>query len=136
MVVAFDFGGSSIKLGIIDSGDIIAQTVIGDIDSRLIKPLLPRMHETINSLCQSIHQDDRDITKIGMAIPSVVDSKKGRVLSEYVKYQDFNDADLHGWVKKNWGCDLKLENDARATTRRFTHAGHGDHAQAGYDHKE
>ncbi len=114
MVVAFDFGGTSIKLGLVHGEDVLAQTTIEDIDTSLIAPLLPQLKSSVSDLCQKAQLDESSIECLGMALPSVVDSKKGIVLSEYVKYQDFNQANLHDWVLEQWQCDLRMENDARA----------------------
>ena len=114
MVVAFDFGGTSIKMGLVDRGQMLGQASIGDIDATLIEPLLPQLHEAVKNLYSSAGLSESNIKGIGMALPSIVDSKKGVVLSEYVKYQDFNQADLHTWVHDKWRCELRMENDARA----------------------
>lgn len=114
MVVAFDFGGTSIKLGLVHGEDVLVQTTIEGINTSLIAPLLPQLKSSVSDLCQKAQLDENSIECVGMALPSIVDSKKGVVLSEYIKYQDFNQANLHHWVRKQWQCDLRMENDARA----------------------
>ena len=114
MVVAFDFGGTSIKLGLVHGQDVLVQTTIEDIDTSLITPLLPQIKSSVRDLCKKIQLEESAIESVGMALPSIVDSKKSVVLSEYVKYQDFNQANLPRWVYEQWHCDLIMENDARA----------------------
>lgn len=114
MIVAFDFGGTSIKLGLVQGNKVLEQTTIGGIDTSRIIPLLPLIRAEVSNLCRKGNLDERSIACVGMALPSIVDSKKGIVLSEYVKYEDFNQAKLHAWVHNQWKCDLIMENDARA----------------------
>lgn len=49
-----------------------------------------------------------------MAFPSIVDNENGKILSDYVKYKDTNDLNLHHWAMTKYNAPMVLENDSRA----------------------
>lgn len=114
MIAAIDLGGTSIKVGLVKGETVLGQSVIEDIDTSQLGPNLSIIEDTVRSLCRNTQLDETEICQVGLAVPSIVDSKAGMVLSKYVKYQDFNELNLQHWARDQWQSSLKVENDARA----------------------
>ncbi|MEO6435107.1 MAG: ROK family protein, partial [Tepidisphaeraceae bacterium] len=110
--IAIDFGGTRIKLGVIDKGQLRAMRVL-DAESRSgLGPRLPAIQEAITSICLEAKLDARSCRGIGMALPCLVSG--GRIVSAIDKYPDAIELDLSAWAREALGLPLVLENDANA----------------------
>lgn len=123
--IVVDIGGTSIKLALVAAGKLLAEDVIEVADNRQLAPILPVIVERVNSLMSSLGIQHHDLGGVGAAFPCIIDSKQGRILSDFVKYTDANDLDLHGWVNETWQIPLVMENDARAALVGEWQYGHG-----------
>lgn len=113
-VLAIDFGGTRIKIGIVENGNIITATSASASSSESIeKNISGTIQKTLTFLAKE-NINESTITGIGIALPVIVDSINNRVLTKYVKYRDAKDFDFNAWFKNNWDLPLQLENDARA----------------------
>ena len=113
-VICIDFGGTSVKYGIIQSGgEIIAHSSIEAVAGDTMASNLQRLNYSILDLLNSISVSVKDIIGIGIALPSIVDNQN-HVLSRFTKYGDANDFDFDNWAQQEWGVPIVLENDARA----------------------
>ena len=113
-VIAIDFGGTKIKLGVVDNGSILCATSINATAGDTIEK---NLEDTVVFLrlylaAQNIPQES--VSGIGIALPVIVDSDNNKVLTQYVKYSDARGFDFNEWFRKNWDVKLQLENDARA----------------------
>lgn len=110
--IAFDFGGTRLKAGLISNGRVLDEREYDVADNSRIVQLLPWMSSTIENMLSATKNED--VAGIGMAYPGVVDSKNMQVLSRYVKYADVHDFDFVAWTNSQWGLPFAMENDARA----------------------
>jgi glucokinase len=113
-VLAIDFGGTSIKFGVIDvGGKIMAFSNLVASPADTIEKNLATINQLLSSLLSKNNINREQISAIGIAVPSIV-GKNNRVLSRYVKYTDASDFDFNSWAKNEWGVPIIVENDARA----------------------
>ena len=113
LTIGIDFGGTSIKIGLIDNEQLIhVRQIPADSDGTL-KNKLPEIEECVETIMAE-HAAGMTPRAIGMAFPSIVDSISMRITTEYVKFSDAIRLDLPSWAKSRWGIPLVLENDARA----------------------
>ena len=107
--VSIDFGGTTIKLAIVEDGRVLARSRLPAFSGEGLKERLPDLEKRIRELT-----DLRTLDGIGIAIPGIVDHKAKRVLSVNGKYTDAVGMDLNAWCKKAFGLEMILENDANA----------------------
>ncbi len=112
-VLACDVGGTRIKLGIVEGGQLLGQNMIPAESDRGLAHALPRVTEGLLNLCRETGIAPEACRGIGMGFPALVDSKMGRVLDEYGKYQDAPNLDLNAWARDSLGLPLAIDNDAR-----------------------
>ncbi len=113
--IAVDLGGTSIKAGIVAGAEVLAAESIPANSREGLAPQLPRMAGLINRLCAARHLEPSDCLGIGMAVPFLVDPVRQRIRSApRKKYGDACEVDLAAWSRKEFGMDLRIENDAHA----------------------
>jgi glucokinase len=112
-VLACDVGGTRIKLGIVESGRILASEIIAAESGRGLAQALPRMTETLRALCSRIGIRPAQCRGVGIGFPALVNCDEGRVLNEYGKYCDAPDQDLGAWARESFDLPLAVDNDAR-----------------------
>ncbi|MBX2814813.1 MAG: ROK family protein [Saprospiraceae bacterium] len=114
ITIGADLGGTMIKLGLIDSGELVATTKLISQAEKSLNDQLPALEQGINGLLSSYGISGSDLKAIGIALPGVVDPVQKRMVSNYNKFSDANDIDLAGWARKVWDVSLSMNNDARA----------------------
>lgn len=107
-----DLGGTRIKFGVIDNGELVSTASIVVPSSEHFAAVLPDIERQIDHMLQEGGYDS--LQGVGMAFPTIVDSDNMKLLYRYVKYNDANDLDLKGWALNRWNAPLAMENDARA----------------------
>ncbi|CAN5606237.1 ROK family protein [soil metagenome] len=112
--IVLDLGGTLIKLALVRENELLAVSEIQVSDHTLLKPFLPIIEEKVMGMAKTCNISEREFAGIGMAFPSIVDSNNGKILSDYVKYKDTNDLNLHHWAKSKYNAPILLENDSRA----------------------
>ena len=95
-VIALDFGGTRIKFGLVEHGQLLSADTITVPSSDSFAALLPIIEQHINHMLKV--SVTPAIDSIGMAFPTIVDSDRMRLLYKYVKYNDANDIDLAAWA--------------------------------------
>jgi glucokinase len=111
-IVAIDFGGTRIKLGVLDGGRLAAMRVL-EAESRAgLGPRLPAIEEATRAALSEASIPLERCRGIGMALPCIV--RGARILSSIDKYPDAIDIDLPAWAHQTFGLPLVLENDANA----------------------
>ena len=106
MELCIDFGGTEIKLAVIEDGAILASenlSVTGD-SSDLA---------SATDVARRISADFAP-TAVGIAVPGVVDPASGRMLHANAKYDFLRDFNLQTWASDELGLPAVVENDARA----------------------
>lgn len=113
-ILAIDYGGTRIKFGLLEKeGNIIAVDLVkADPDDTIEKNLDTIHRQALASFAHLL--PTHPLTGIGIALPSIVDTKTNRVVSRYVKYTSAAGFDFNDWAKRTWGLPLAMENDARA----------------------
>lgn len=104
--VAIDLGGTAVKLGVFESGDLVAGDELSVVDGEIG---LDEVAERVESLLRG-----EPAAAIGIAVPGVVDPRTSSLLSAHGKYAALHDLDLAAWSSTRLGCRAVVENDARA----------------------
>src|ERR1700761_7761598 len=112
-VLACDLGGTRMKIGITQSGRVLAQTVVPANSKLGLRHNLPKLKAPWLELLAGLKLDVTECAGISVAFASLIDIKCGRVLAEYGKYADAMDIDLRAWARQEFGLPLAIENDAR-----------------------
>jgi len=110
-VIAVDFGGTNIKIGIIDKGLVQSVRMISAESSQGIRPKLAEVKDEVFGMLQENKLSLADMTAIGVAIPGIVNSKEKRVISINKKYSDAIEVDFEAWGKEAFGLPIMLDND-------------------------
>jgi len=111
VAVGVDMGGTTIKLGLIHNGDVVAQTSLA---ASSHMNLISRLAEVADKADELLDQHHAEPFGIGIAFPGIVDNVRHRVLSKYVKYPDAQEVDFARWAIERWNIPVALENDAKA----------------------
>jgi glucokinase len=112
-VLACDFGGRRIKLGVVHEGQVLASTVL---PARSDQPLAKRLPDVARAFCELLrgHSIARDDCRgIGISYPSIIDPASGQILDEFGKFGPVSSEDLRAWAAAEFGLRLVIENDAR-----------------------
>jgi glucokinase len=108
MELCIDFGGTEIKLGVLDRGEPVrtAAVPVGEGD-------LEAAAAAANALAAGLAP-----TAVGIAVPGVVDRAAGRMVRAHDKHPRLDGLDLVTWARDAFGLpaglNIIIENDARA----------------------
>lgn len=111
--VGIDLGGTLIKIGLLQSGNLLFQTKLEAHSGGGLKNQLPTIVSAINDLLNTAQALPRQVSGIGLAFAGLVDSEQQRILSTNKKYDDGPEIDLLAWARDQWGWPLFALNDAR-----------------------
>lgn len=114
MDIAIDFGGTTIKLGLIEKGQAAAQAIIPAYSGQGLIKRLPDVEQAVLDMLEISEISLQQCRGIGFAIPGIVDFDSGQLLSVNEKYADAVGFSFSGWAKDTFGLRSVLENDARA----------------------
>ncbi|WP_270369189.1 ROK family protein [Microbacterium algeriense] len=107
MELCIDFGGTEIKLAVIDghrvlaSGGIAVQGGPSDLAAAAVE-------------ARRLLEQTGAPEAVGIAVPGVVEPGTGRMLHANAKYDFLRDLDLSAWSLAEFGVPAAVENDARA----------------------
>jgi len=113
MIIGIDFGGTRIKLGLVHQAKLLDTEIIEAKSAEAIGPRLPDIENWIKSIFRRNKIPIDQLTGIGAAFPSIVDSRAMRVLTANNKYPDAGDIDMKKWALEVFGVSFVMENDAR-----------------------
>ncbi|MEP6513918.1 MAG: ROK family protein, partial [Parafilimonas sp.] len=114
-VIAIDFGGTNIKLGLIaEGGEVLVTSKLKAVADKSIQHGLDSVSEHILELFEQHNISTNSLTGIGIMVPSIVDTTNNKVLSKYVKYTDAHEFDFNAWAKQAWNLPVVVANDAKA----------------------
>ncbi|WP_205327307.1 ROK family protein [Glycomyces sp. YM15] len=114
MELCIDFGGSEIKLGVLDRGEPVHTTTV---------PTGPRDLEQVRDAALALLAENGPAQAVGIAVPGVVDRDAGRLVKAHDKHPRLDGLDLIGWARESYGLPAAIENDARAALVGETAAG-------------
>lgn len=108
-VIAIDLGGTAVKMGLVRDGAIAARRSLDAHSERGLSQVLPRLSAAIRELRSD------DVAGVGLAIPTLVDARRNRVLASMLgKYDGIDHFDFPAWSEREFDLPIKLENDAHA----------------------
>ena len=116
MELCIDFGGTEIKLAVIDghrvlgSGSIAVQGGPSDLAAAAVE-------------ARRLLERTGPAEAVGIAVPGVVEPGTGRMLHANAKYDFLRDLDLKAWSLAEFGVSAAVENDARAALIGETSSG-------------
>jgi glucokinase len=115
MELCIDFGGSEIKLGVLDRGAPVAAATVptgaGDLEAAAA------------AATELIAASPVPPLAAGIAVPGVVDRAAGRLVKAHDKHPRLDGFDLVAWARTAFGLPAVIENDARAALVGETAAG-------------
>jgi glucokinase len=112
-VIAIDLGGTFIKLGLLQNGELVDRKEVVAQSASGLKSQLPALESEINQLMLANQVQKEEILGIGFSFAGLVDPVQNRILSTNQKYDDGPDTDLVGWAREKWNWPLFAMNDAR-----------------------
>ena len=111
MIIAIDLGGTFIKIGLIENGQVVSYATINNLYS---PDDFKSIEKTIVGLCAKHKIELDSIESMGIALPGIVDVKAKRVSYVYGKNIYTMQFDFQAWAKTKFNLPIVVENDARA----------------------
>ena len=108
-----DFGGSSIKLGVIQNDELIVTDKIAAHANLGLRDRLIAVEESWCDMCKESGITNEP-SAICLALPSVIEPWGNCIQSVNDKYPDAANVDLDGWGLERFKCPVVVENDANA----------------------
>lgn len=116
MELCIDFGGSEIKIGILERGEPLHTASVpagkGDLE-----------HARDTAAALLAETTPLTPVTVGIAVPGVVDRAAGRMVKAHDKHPRLDGLDLIAWARESFGLPAVIENDARAALVGETAAG-------------
>ena len=112
-IIAIDFGGTKIKMAIVEHDKIIAQSSMDSISENGLRERLSYVKNEIDLLLLNESISAADVSGVGISMPGIVDSVSKKVLSIDKKFGDAPEINFTKWVNDSWGLKLEMDNDAR-----------------------
>lgn len=113
-VITIDLGGTTIKLGIVNEGIVVAQATIKSGADGTIEQNLQQASVEMRKLLKEKKNPKEKLSGVGISFPGIVDAKQNKVVSNYVKYKGADKFNFDKWAKDEWQLLAVVENDARA----------------------
>lgn len=129
MILVGDFGGTIVKLGLIENGIIHSYYKIESPASRDRTEWMPLLKQSVECMCDSAGVKIQDLEGMVWAMPMVIDPGLRRARWTFGKFDDVIHDEFINHVEQYFGIPLILENDARAAALGEWQAGAG----RGYD---
>lgn len=112
ILIACDFGGTNIKIGILKDGEVIKKSVISAFSEKGIVHQLINIEVEVKKLVSDSGYELQDCIGIGIAVPGIVNSKEKKVLSINEKYKDAVNFKFDEWAESRFHLPLVMDNDA------------------------
>ncbi len=108
LFVGVDIGGSSVKIGVIDSNcNIISKKVIANNINLQPEHILNNILEVL----KDCFNEYKNIKSIGVGVPGIV---KNDILYIAPNLPNWKNLDLGGFFRSNFDCPVYIDNDAKA----------------------
>jgi glucokinase len=111
--IAIDLGGTFIKIGLLEEGQLIDRKEIPAQSASGLKAQLPALESEIDLFLLANQVEKEAVLGIGFSFAGLVDSVANHILSTNQKYDDGPETDLVGWAREKWNWPLFAMNDAR-----------------------
>jgi glucokinase len=112
-VLACDFGGTRIKLGLVRNGALLTQQTLPAHSDRTLAERLETVARALSDLCQTQGLKIAQCAGLGLSFPSTIDVQNARIIDYWGKFSDATDFDLRDWARNSLGVPVAIENDAR-----------------------
>jgi glucokinase len=113
MILAADFGGTTIKLGLVHEGRVSARARL-EVETHRT---MPEQLEAVAGIWEELLRQEsfprRDCLGVSLALPFLVDANEPRVRGEFEKFPGATKIDFSAWSDQRLGLDVALENDLR-----------------------
>jgi glucokinase len=113
IVLAGDIGGTRIKLAVVADGAIRARRIEPAHAEMSWASRLEALAASWRELCAEAAIPVETVDGLALGFPSLVDSRRGRILDEWGKFPGCAGFDLAAWARQTFGKPLALDNDAR-----------------------
>ncbi len=113
MILAADFGGTTIKLGLVEHGAIVARHRL---EARADRPMPERLEAVAVAWEQLLGESGcatRECQGTAFALPFVADPARCRVLGNFGKFPGAEAVDFAAWSEARMALPTALENDLR-----------------------
>lgn len=119
--IGIDFGGTNIKLALIQNGKIRKYLSFPANSENGLLPGLPIVKKKVIELMGG---ESMDTCKgVGVALPGIVNPKKMQLTEIYGKYEDALGFDLSEWFERELGLPMRMEMDSKAALLGEMHFG-------------
>jgi glucokinase len=113
MILAADFGGTTIKLGLVRDGRILARSRLDACAHRPMSERLEAVAGEWEALLMANGFARQNCAGVALSLPFLTDPKSLRVLGEFGKFPGAVDLDFAAWSRARLGLPVALENDLR-----------------------
>lgn len=114
--IGVDFGGTYIKLGLVDSkGNIFLKDSFKTGIYKTREALVGALVDNIKDLIQESGLKNYSISGVGIGVPGLVDSKKG-IIYYLVNVKGWKNVRLKSILEKRLGLPVMIDNDVNAMT--------------------
>jgi glucokinase len=113
MILAADFGGTTIKLGLAREGRVLARTRLEVDGNRAMPDQLEAVACSWEGLLTQEGLALRDCLGVALALPFLTDARQPRVTGEFGKFPGAAQIDFDAWSSRRFGLPVVLENDLR-----------------------
>jgi glucokinase len=125
MVLACDWGGRRIKLGLVSQGRVLALDTLPALSDQPLSARLETVADALRRLCANQGVAPGDCRGVGFSYPSLIDTTRARILDHFDKFPHGSAVDLRGWARRTFGLPLAIDNDARMALIGEWRAGSG-----------
>ncbi|MEI6562112.1 MAG: ROK family protein [Verrucomicrobiota bacterium] len=113
ITLAADFGGTTIKYGLVREGGLIAR---GRMAACADRPMTERLEAVANALEALLKENGVALCNCkgaALALPFLVHPSQARVLGEFGKFPGAVEIDYDAWSRNRLGVPIVIENDLR-----------------------
>lgn len=114
MILTADFGGTIVKLGLLENNDVTLYRQVKSPSSRTSDEWLPAIKDEVEEMCRSSGRELSDLEGMVWAMPMVIEPGLRRASRTFGKFDDALQEDFAQRAEAVFGLPLLLENDARA----------------------
>ncbi|MFO1512627.1 MAG: ROK family protein [Verrucomicrobiota bacterium] len=113
IVLAADFGGTTIKLGVVSEGKLLAADRIPAQAERPMPERLEAIAIRWETMLAEVGLKCTACAAAAFALPFLADPAKARVLGDFGKFPGAAQVDFAAWAQARLGLPVTLENDLR-----------------------
>ena len=113
MILAADFGGTTIKLGLVQDGCVVAGSRLEACADRPMPERLEAVACEWEKLLKNRGATLGDCEGAALALPFLIDAGNSQVLGEFGKFPGAADIRFDEWSQARLGLSMAIENDLR-----------------------